>query len=451
MGRLCCTTREQWVEDGPKAWTIVLGSFLTNLAVLGMVYSFGIFVIPISEEFGASRADVALVGTLSLACFFGSGIFAGALGDRYGVRPVMSAGWVLWVVGCLSASFCYEFGLLFLTEGVLVGVGAGLAYWPAISVVPQWFNVYRGTAVGVAALGSGIGSLIFALAGQTIISALGWRNTLRVFMGFGGGLMLIAIAVMERRFPPRPHPGGLFFVAKRLVKLTSYRWFLFATFFFQWGFFIPYIHLAAYISDIGLGKDVQGLALAMIGAGSSVGRIVMGPVADVTGRLPTFRLCMFATGVTLATWPACQSPESFYCFGFFYGFFGGGFITLSPVVAGDLWGVETLGGTFTLLNLMMIPGALAGGPVAGAIYNTYGTYWPAIWLGAGFILICALALFGVRKEAVVVQGGDANGDDDSGEVKAESSPEPQEAATTTIADLDDVERQSTAAATATKT
>lgn len=254
----------KWTPDGPKAWSIVIGSFLSNLSVLGLVYSFGIFVSPIADEFGNGRAEVALIGTLSLALFFLGGVFSGALADRYGVRPVMSVGWVIWMVGCIATSFVQEFALLFFTHGILIGVGASLVYWPAISVVPQWFDRYRATALGFSALGSGIGSLIFALAGQKIIDSLGWRNTIRVFMGLGGGLLLVAILVMERRFPPMKKPGGMFFVAKRLIKVSSYRWFLLATFFFQWGFFIPYIHLSSYIKDVGLDTGVQSLAYGLI-------------------------------------------------------------------------------------------------------------------------------------------------------------------------------------------
>jgi len=245
--------------DGRKAWSIVLGSFLAHLAVLGMLYAFGIFVVPLSAEFNVSRADVSLVGTIHIAFFYTGGIYSGPLADRFGVRPVMTLGATIWVLGCFLASVTNALWQQILTQAVMVGFGASFVYWPAIAVVPQWFDKYRGTAVGLAALGAGIGNLIFALGGQSIITALGWRNTLRVMGGVGGILLFIAILLVERRVPPH-RTGGLFDVARRLIKLSSYRWFLVATFLFQWGFFVPFAHLAAYANDLGIAPTLQGLA-----------------------------------------------------------------------------------------------------------------------------------------------------------------------------------------------
>jgi len=92
----------------------------------------------------------------------------------------------------------------------------------------------------------------------------------------------------------------------------------------------------------------------MLGIGSSVGRLAWGPIADKAGRLNTFRFCMLLAGVTMAIWPACQDIGSILAFAFFYAFFAGGFIAQSPVVAGDLWGVNSLGGTFALVNVVMV-------------------------------------------------------------------------------------------------
>src|SRR5437016_1986657 len=78
--------------DGLEAWLVVLGAFLANIAVLGLLYSFGIFLVPIATEFNVSRSQVALVGTINIACFYFAGIFAGPLSERFGVRKVMCTG-----------------------------------------------------------------------------------------------------------------------------------------------------------------------------------------------------------------------------------------------------------------------------------------------------------------------------------------------------------------------
>ena len=245
--------------DGRKAWLVVIGTFLANLVTLGMLYAFGIFVIPLSEELHVSRAEVSLIGTINNAFFYVAGVFSGPLADKFGVKPIVTIGAIIWVVGAFLASITDSLWQSILTQGILIGLGTAFVFWPTMSVVPQWFSKYRGTAVGLAALGSGIGNLIFALGGQSIISALGWRNTLRVLGGLGAFLLSIVILLVERRVPPM-RKGGLFDVSKSLIKLSSYRWFLLCTFLFQWGFFVPFVHLAAYTKDLGIDSTYQGLA-----------------------------------------------------------------------------------------------------------------------------------------------------------------------------------------------
>ena len=118
------------------------------------------------------------------------------------------------------------------------------------------------------------------------------------------------------------------------------------------------------------------IRVAMLGVGSSVGRIVIGPIADLVGTMVTFRLSVFFTGVALGSWAACYNVAGILTFAFFYGLFAGAFIAQNPVIAGDFWGVANLGGTFAFLNLVMVPGALASAPLAGFLYETYQSYEP---------------------------------------------------------------------------
>ena len=171
----------------------------------------------------------------------------------------MSFGLLVWLAGIISASFSQSVAIQILTQGIIVGFGCSFIYWPAISVVPQWFERYRATAVSLAVLGAGVGNLVFALGGQEILNSLGWRDTLRAFAGLGTVLLIPAIILMQRRFP-QIRKGGLFATGRSLIKLKSYRWFALATFFFQWGFFVPFVHLAPYANDIGISATYQGLA-----------------------------------------------------------------------------------------------------------------------------------------------------------------------------------------------
>lgn len=138
---------------------------------------------------------------------------------------------------------------------------------------------------------------------------------------------------------------------------------------------------------------------------------------------------MFATALTMALWPLCDTADSFYCFGFFFGLFSGGFIALSPVIAGDMWGVANLGGTFALLNICQVPGALASGPVAGAIQQAAGSYNPAIWMGSAFIFLCFFCLACVRKEPTPAEAENAPEEDVKDEENGNAAAAPTAATT----------------------
>ena len=389
--------------EGRRAWLVVLGAFLVHVTVLGMLYGVGVFLQPIAAEFGTNRGSVGVVGVINLGCFQGLGIFTGPLADRYGTRVVMSTGIAVWVVGLVVASFAQEFWQVIIGMGVLTGAGTAGAYWPAISVVPQWFGPRRGLATSLAVLGAGVGNLMFALGGQAIISspALGWRNTLRIFAGVDGFLLVVACFLIQRRLPRVTH-GGLFGTAFELIKLRNYQLFVLATFFFQFAFFLPWTWITFYATDRGLDTATASLALAMLGIGSSVGRLVWGPLADMWGRLKCFRLTMFIAFACMVAWPSCRDAPSILSFAFFYSFAAGGFIAMSPLVSSDLWGAHRLGGTFALLNLVMLPGSLSASPLAGVAYDNTKSFEPAIYAASGALFITASIMMFVRPTPVVL-------------------------------------------------
>jgi len=93
----------QHPPDGAKAWSVALGSFLLGFVTMGLMYSQGIFVEPLLNEFKADLATTSLVATLSPAMFYFCGLFASPMAIKYGVRRFTIAGSILWIVGCFAA------------------------------------------------------------------------------------------------------------------------------------------------------------------------------------------------------------------------------------------------------------------------------------------------------------------------------------------------------------
>lgn len=116
--------------DSFAGFKVAFGSFLVNVAVLGLLYSFGIFVLPMTQEFGVGRGEVSLISTIGLGIFFLVGMISGPLSDRYGVKRCIAFGGVVWVLGCILGSFSTSLTMSIFTQGLFCGIGTSFVYWP---------------------------------------------------------------------------------------------------------------------------------------------------------------------------------------------------------------------------------------------------------------------------------------------------------------------------------
>ncbi|KAG0250181.1 hypothetical protein DFQ27_009520 [Actinomortierella ambigua] len=170
-----------FVEGGVQGWLVVLASFMIHSFVFITEYSFGVFEHHYHDVFiGANAFSIAFVGTMGSAATYLCGFFAGVIADRIGYRITCATGTIVMTVSLILASFCRQLWQLYLTQGILFGVGASLAYYPAISVVSHYFVARRGIATGLAVSGVGLGGLILAPLTQFLIERVGTFNTLRV-------------------------------------------------------------------------------------------------------------------------------------------------------------------------------------------------------------------------------------------------------------------------------
>jgi MCP family monocarboxylic acid transporter-like MFS transporter 14 len=107
--------------DGGWGWMVVFASFMCNLIVDGIIFSFGSFLTPISKEFGVSEARVALVGSLMSGFYLIAGPFASAVANRYGFRLVAIGGSLLGAAAFALANFATNVDYLCIVFGVLGG------------------------------------------------------------------------------------------------------------------------------------------------------------------------------------------------------------------------------------------------------------------------------------------------------------------------------------------
>ncbi|KAH7952146.1 hypothetical protein HPB52_019368 [Rhipicephalus sanguineus] len=169
--------------DGGWGWMIVAASFLCNMVVDGIAYTFGIFFPEFVDHFKAPKGTVAWVGSLLSGCYLSAGPLVSALTNRYGCRAVCIGGSIVACIAFLLSTIVQDVGSLMVTFGLMAGLGFGLIYLPAIVSVNQYFSKKRALATGIAVCGSGMGAFVFAPFCQYLLTIFNWKGALMILAG----------------------------------------------------------------------------------------------------------------------------------------------------------------------------------------------------------------------------------------------------------------------------
>eukprot|EP00092_Neocalanus_flemingeri_P041880 GFUD01045614.1.p1 GENE.GFUD01045614.1~~GFUD01045614.1.p1 ORF type:complete len:717 (-),score=114.69 GFUD01045614.1:192-2342(-) len=167
--------------DGGWGWVVCAASFLCNMILDGIAYSFGVLLTPLCRYFDSDAGTVSWVGSLLCGVYLMSGPIVGGLVNKYGCRPVCMAGSLISCVAFSLSIFATNVPMLMLTYGVLGGFGLGLIYLPAVVAVGYYFEKKRALATGISVCGSGVGTFIFAPFATYLLDKYGWRGANIIF------------------------------------------------------------------------------------------------------------------------------------------------------------------------------------------------------------------------------------------------------------------------------
>jgi OFA family oxalate/formate antiporter-like MFS transporter len=175
----------------PNRWFIAVAGVFMQLA-LGAVYAWSVFRVPLVKQFGWSISEVTLTFTI---CIFvlGFAAFAGGLWlNRQGPRIVAVTGGVLYGLGVFLASFSADkLWWLYVSYGVIGGIGLGFSYIVPVAVLVKWFPDRRGLITGIAVGGFGAGALITAPLATYLIKTVGVLST---FAYLGIAYLVVTVA-----------------------------------------------------------------------------------------------------------------------------------------------------------------------------------------------------------------------------------------------------------------
>jgi len=383
-----------------QGWVVVGACSLVMFGVWNSHAGFGVFLPVLASEFGWSRGAISVAPSLNLIIGGLIAFFIGAASDRYGPRLILAVSAIF--VGALFALASRIDALwhLYTVLGVLLGVAMSSVYLVPTTTVSRWFVDRRGLALGILLAGLNLAFVTGPRLSAFLIERFGWRTT---YLVLGALVWILAIpGSLFTRFPPAATgtatdrsvaSGGSTIreaLADRRLWLLVMAWMLL-------GFnqMMMSIHLVSYVKDRGVTLERAALALTILGAGTIVGRILIGMAADRIGTKPMFWFCLTIQVTTLLAVIAGPSLPILNVLLFWLGLSAAGSDTTLVKGAVETFGVRAIGAVMGVLSLGWRCGAALGPTAAGFIYDATGTYVLAFALAAvGLALSSAFFTFG---------------------------------------------------------
>jgi MFS family permease len=384
--------------NSPRAWLMVAAAFLASFVVFGVIYSFGVFLKPMAAEFHTSATAASAFFSITAAVYYSLGALTGRLADRFEPGIIVAVGALILGSGlCLTALadhiwFCY------LAYGIGVGVGGACCYLPTLAIIGGWFVQHRNTALGIAATGTGCGTMVLPPLAAALIQRYGWRATNTIF-GLAAGVVLLGCAIAVKS-PPIARSTS---AAGRLLR-NALRSREFVLLYISWvlattALFVPFVFLPAFARDHGASEVAAAALVSVIGGASIIGRLVLGPVGDRLGVLPLFKLTVFTMAISYVIWLFSSSYDSLMIFAVVLGIGYGSRISAVPGVLIEYFGLQNVG---TLLGVFFTASGLSAlfGPLlAGLVVDLTASYSGGIIfaLATGFLGFIAIASLGRHR------------------------------------------------------
>lgn len=368
-----------------------------NFVNFGILFSFGLFLTPLTEHFDASTAAVASVFSGSVLCYYVAGALGGSLGDRFGARSVVTFGALALPLGLALSSVAGELWQLFALYVPLVGLAVGSCYAPLIGAVGRAIPQRQGLAIGVVLTGVGAGSLAFPLIIRALLDRWEWPIAFRVLALVSAVVLaLTASAVVDPGGQDRAGQGASR-VLRAMVAAPRFRWLYASVVLIAPGFYAPLAFLNDYATGSGISTSRAALLVGTIGLGSVSTRIGFGALAGRIGALRQYWIShlLFLAGLT--AWLVADGRLWLLVVAALtHGVAWAAWVTAAPLVLAGWFGVDDLGlavgGFYTGLGL----GAVIGPPITAAVIDRAG-HQTAIGLLLATTGLSLLMLWQIRR------------------------------------------------------
>lgn len=395
-----------------RYWQLFLG-VVAMMAISSPQYVWTLFVPPMQSDLRVSLS--ALQVTIAIFSVFqcGLGPIHGFFAARTRPSLFVATGGVLIGASWISSAFAHTLPAMFVTYGVLSGLGAGVVFVAVTDLMNKWFPDRRGFAVGMVAGSYGFGAIVTTFPIDAMIKAHDFRYAL-LACGLGLGVVCVLAALGMRR-PPRelvlaPVAGGpqadTHSATPGEMLRTANFWLLFAMMtMVGTGGLMVISQMAVFAKGFGIGPTTTVLGMAALPLALTLDRIANGVtrpafgwVSDRIGRENTMAIAFsLEAGAILLLLAVGSNPALFVILSGIVFFGWGEIFSLFPAAQADLFGPKHSAQNFGFLLASIAVSSVLGGPLAALIYEKTGS-WPTVFvIVAAMDLIAAILALAVLK------------------------------------------------------
>jgi oxalate/formate antiporter len=394
-------------------WAQLLFGLVCMMAISSPQYVWTLFTKPLTAKFGVALSTLQVTFSLLivLQTFFSP--LQGSLVDRFGPRRLITIGAILAGLSWVLAANVGSLYALYLTYGVVGGLGTGIVYVGVVGHMVRWFPQQRGFAVGMVAAGYGMGAILTTFPISSELASLGLEQTLVRF-----GLIFAVVGALAAQglrqpkglaasatTPSRGGAGQARDVGPSAMLREPIFWLMFVmmSMMSTSGLMVT-SQMATFARDFGVasalvfGLAALPLALTVDRLTNGLTRPFFGWISDRYGRENTMFLAFALEGVAMALWLTLRDQPLAFVIMSGVVFFGWGEIfSLFPSTLTDTFGTADATVNYGWLYMAQGVGAIFGGPLAALMHEKLGSWVPVFGTAITLDIITALLAIGLLK------------------------------------------------------
>jgi MFS family permease len=395
----------QAVNWRTPAIVLACGALILTLS-MGVRQSMGLFLPPMTLEFGWGRSTFAFAMAMSNLIWGAFQPLLGAIADRQGAGRVLAVSALIYAAALALMPVSSTGLMLDITAGGMMGLGmSGVTFGIIMGVIGRAYPPHRRSfALGVASAGGSFGQFVMLPIAQQLIATLGWQGALLALAATVLAIVPLSVALVERESAPAAAQGQQS-LGTALREASGHAGFRYLTAgFFVCGFQVAFmqVHLPAFLQDHGLSAAVGAAALALIGLFNIGGSFLAGYLGGRFSKKYLLSAIYFArAGVIGLFLLAPITPFSVYLFAAAIGFLWLGTVPLTNGLVAQIFGVRYLATLFGIVFFSHQVGSFVGVWLGGWLFDVTGSYGP-VWIGA-IVLALAAALINLPIDERPVQ------------------------------------------------